>query len=52
MNNLMCWLIPSKESYAVVGTLFMIGGWLGLGDNNLWLGGIICWCAAGIMAHD
>lgn len=45
------YLIPSKETYAIVGFFFIVGGWLNF-SSNLWLGGIICWCAAGIMAHE
>lgn len=45
------YLIPSKEVYALMG-FFLIGSSPFLGSDITFLGGIVCWCAAGIMAHD
>ena len=45
------YLIPSKETFAIMGMIFITGGCFNFG-SNLWLGGIICWCSAGIMAHE
>ncbi len=51
MNDLMHWIIPSKETLAIMELILIVGGWFNFG-SNLWLGGIVCWCSAGIMAHD
>ena len=49
MNELMRWIIPSKEALAITSVGFIMVGLFSFHSTDLWLGGIICWCAAGIM---